>query len=230
MSTVDHRDNEHSLLITIQPCCCIQSNSIHNPTNPFPVFRNQDAIDKEEWIKDATGEMARHAARGGPGYSQANTVRHYDNATERRARGVGFYAFSQDEEERARQMRELLEMRNQVRMIWKRCRGLTQLWACLDVLRLLLIYLVFVPWMIDGDVEVKAQDTKGQTAGGDRGTQDFNSAEAAEISCQHRRLLAQRPINKKKCVNNNEHYNKGGTGIRICKSTMRDFFEVARQK
>ncbi|KAG0304750.1 hypothetical protein BGZ97_001357 [Linnemannia gamsii] len=88
---------------------------IHNPANPFPVFRNQDAIDKEEWIKDATGEMVRAAGRslGGPGYSQANSVRHYDNTTERRARGVGFYAFSQDEEERARQMRELLEMRTQ---------------------------------------------------------------------------------------------------------------------
>lgn len=104
------------LLIIIQLCCCIQFNRIRNPANPFPVFRNQDAIDKEEWIKDATGEMIRGAVRGGPGYSQANSVRHYDNTTERRARGVGFYAFSQDEEERAKQMRELLEMRNQVRM------------------------------------------------------------------------------------------------------------------
>ncbi|KAG0276496.1 hypothetical protein BGZ96_003255 [Linnemannia gamsii] len=88
---------------------------IHNPANPFPVFRNQDTIDKEEWIKGATGEMRRTAGQGlgGPGYSQANTVRHYDNTRERRARGVGFYAFSQDEEERARQMRELLEMRTQ---------------------------------------------------------------------------------------------------------------------
>ncbi|KAG0379883.1 hypothetical protein BGX24_011206 [Mortierella sp. AD032] len=89
---------------------------ILNPANPFPVFRNQGAIDKQEWIRDATGEMVRAAAgrgSGGPGYSQANTVRHYDNATERRARGVGFYAFSQDEDERARQMRELLEIRNQ---------------------------------------------------------------------------------------------------------------------
>ncbi|KAF8930235.1 hypothetical protein BGZ47_000685 [Haplosporangium gracile] len=89
------------------------SPGIYNPANPFPVFRNQDAIYKEEWIKDATGEMVRAAARGGTGYSQANSVRHYDNTTERRARGVGFYAFSQDEEERARQMQELLEMRNQ---------------------------------------------------------------------------------------------------------------------
>ncbi|KAF9098549.1 hypothetical protein BGX29_007524 [Mortierella sp. GBA35] len=87
---------------------------IHNPANPFPVFRNQAAIEKQEWIRDATGEMIQAAARGtGGGYSQANTVRHYDNTTERRARGVGFYAFSQDEDERARQMRELLEMRNQ---------------------------------------------------------------------------------------------------------------------
>ncbi|KAF9138832.1 hypothetical protein BGX30_008711 [Mortierella sp. GBA39] len=92
---------------------CHDSPGIYNPANPFPVFRNQDAIDKEEWIKDATGEMTRGAARRRPGYSQANKVRHYDNTAERRARGVGFYAFSQDEEERAKQMRELLEMRNQ---------------------------------------------------------------------------------------------------------------------
>ena len=161
VSTVYHRGNEHALLIIIQLCCRIKSNRIHSPANPFPVFRNQDAIDKEEWIKDATGEMIRGAARGGPGYSQANTVRHYDNTTERRARGVGFYAFSQDEEERARQMRELLEMRNQVSMTWMRCRGLMDLWACLVVLCLLITYLVFVSRMIDGDVEVKAQDTKG---------------------------------------------------------------------
>ncbi|KAG0277785.1 hypothetical protein BGZ95_005334 [Linnemannia exigua] len=93
-----------------------ESPGIHNPANPFPVFRNQEAIDKQEWIRDATGEMIQATSgrgSGGPGYSQANTVRHYDNATERRARGVGFYAFSQDEDERARQMRELLEMRNQ---------------------------------------------------------------------------------------------------------------------
>lgn len=91
---------------------------IHNPANPFPVFRNQEAIDKQEWIRDATGEMVQAAAgrgTGGSGYSQANTVRHYNNTTERRARGVGFYAFSQDEDERARQMRELLAMRSQVR-------------------------------------------------------------------------------------------------------------------
>ncbi|KAF9122114.1 hypothetical protein BGW39_010011 [Mortierella sp. 14UC] len=89
---------------------------IHNPANPFPVFRNQEAIDKQEWIRDATGEMVQAAAgrgTGGSGYSQANTVRHYNNTTERRARGVGFYAFSQDEDERARQMRELLAMRSQ---------------------------------------------------------------------------------------------------------------------
>ncbi|KAI1299822.1 hypothetical protein EDD11_006375 [Mortierella claussenii] len=89
---------------------------IHNPVNPFPVFRNQDAIDKQEWIQDATGEMARAGSkdtRGGGGYSLANTVRHYDNTVERRARGVGFYAFSQDEEERARQMEELKNLRSE---------------------------------------------------------------------------------------------------------------------
>ncbi|KAF9924087.1 hypothetical protein FBU30_005900 [Linnemannia zychae] len=91
-----------------------ESLGIHNPANPFPVFRNQDAIDKEEWVRDATGEMNRSiAAGGGSGYSQANTVRHYDSTKERRARGVGFYAFSQDEDERARQMRELLDIRKQ---------------------------------------------------------------------------------------------------------------------
>ncbi|KAG9061613.1 hypothetical protein KI688_007193 [Linnemannia hyalina] len=94
------------------------STTIRDPTTSTfqelsRLSRNQDAIDKEEWIKDATGEMTRGAARRRPGYSQANKVRHYDNTAERRARGVGFYAFSQDEEERARQMRELLEMRNQ---------------------------------------------------------------------------------------------------------------------
>lgn len=209
--------NEHVFLTTIQLLCCIQSNRMHNPANQFPVFRNQDAIDKEEWIKDATGEMTRRAARGGPGYSQANTVRHYDNTTERRARGVGFYAFSQDEEERARQMRELLEMRNQVRMTWMRCRGLMGLWACLVVLRLLITYFVFVPWMIDGDVEVKAQDTKGQTAGRDRGTQGLDPTEAAKVSSQHRRLLAQRLRNNKKSVNSNERNDKGEIGIWMCK-------------
>jgi hypothetical protein len=117
-SILGSRDPARTLLTIVQPCCFINTNRIHNPANPFPVFRNQDAIDKEEWIKDATGEMVRAAGRslGGPGYSQANSVRHYDNTTERRARGVGFYAFSQDEEERARQMRELLEMRTQVKM------------------------------------------------------------------------------------------------------------------
>lgn len=107
------RDSVRALLTDFRRRC----SRIHNPANPFPVFRNQDTIDKEEWIKDATGEMRRTAGQGlgGPGYSQANTVRHYDNTRERRARGVGFYAFSQDEEERARQMRELLEMRTQVK-------------------------------------------------------------------------------------------------------------------
>ncbi|KAF9910963.1 hypothetical protein EC991_005138 [Linnemannia zychae] len=75
---------------------------LHSPANPFPVFRNQEAIQATEG-----------RGTGGPGYSQANTVRHYNNATERRARGVGFYAFSQDEDERARQMRELLAIRSQ---------------------------------------------------------------------------------------------------------------------
>ncbi|KAF9182641.1 hypothetical protein BGZ51_004527 [Haplosporangium sp. Z 767] len=87
---------------------------IHNPANPFPVFRNPDAVDKQEWIQDATGEMKMKASQSGGGYSLANTVRHYDNTTERRARGVGFYAFSQDEDERQRQMKELLQMRSQV--------------------------------------------------------------------------------------------------------------------
>lgn len=111
------RDSVRALLTVFQRRCSINTSRIHNPANPFPVFRNQDAIDKEEWVKDATGEMRRTAGQGlgGSGYSQANTVRHYDNTTERRARGVGFYAFSQDEEERARQMRELLEMRTQVK-------------------------------------------------------------------------------------------------------------------
>ncbi|KAG0221081.1 hypothetical protein BGX31_010203 [Mortierella sp. GBA43] len=87
---------------------------IHNPANPFPVFRNRDAIDKQEWIEDATGEMMRSANAGmAPGYSMANTVRHYDNTKERRAQGVGFYAFSHDEEERQRQMKELRDMRSQ---------------------------------------------------------------------------------------------------------------------
>ncbi|KAF9945747.1 hypothetical protein BGZ72_001056, partial [Mortierella alpina] len=88
---------------------------IHNPANPFPVFRNQDSTDKQEWIRDATGEMMSKASqrKGGGGYSLANTTRHYNSAGERRAHGVGFYAFSQDEDERQRQMRELIEMRSQ---------------------------------------------------------------------------------------------------------------------
>ncbi|CAO3571566.1 unnamed protein product [Mortierella alpina] len=88
---------------------------VHNPANPFPVFHNQDAIDKQEWIRDATGEMRSKASqhKGGGGYSLANTTRHYNSAGERRAHGVGFYAFSQDEDERQRQMRELIEMRSQ---------------------------------------------------------------------------------------------------------------------
>ncbi|KAG9325255.1 hypothetical protein KVV02_000003 [Mortierella alpina] len=88
---------------------------IHNPANPFPVFLNQDAVDKQEWIRDATGEMRSIASqrKSGGGYSLANTTRHYNSAGERRAHGVGFYAFSQDEDERQRQMRELIEMRSQ---------------------------------------------------------------------------------------------------------------------
>ncbi|KAG0308007.1 hypothetical protein BGZ98_009227 [Dissophora globulifera] len=85
---------------------------IHDPANPFPVFRNQDAIEKQEWIRDATGDIKRSTATGS-GYSQANKVRHYDNTTERRARGVGFYAFSQDAEERAKQMQDLRELRSE---------------------------------------------------------------------------------------------------------------------
>ncbi|KAG0207066.1 hypothetical protein BGX28_001609 [Mortierella sp. GBA30] len=75
----------------------------------------KDAIDKQEWIRDATGEMAAAASSsgGGGGYSTANMRRHYDSTAERRAHGVGFYAFSQDEDERQRQMRELLEMRSE---------------------------------------------------------------------------------------------------------------------
>ncbi|KAG0366646.1 hypothetical protein BGZ54_005069 [Gamsiella multidivaricata] len=87
---------------------------IHNPANPFPIFRKQDSLDKQEWIRDATGELTRSGSQNvAPGYSLANTTRHYDNATERRARGVGFYAFSQDDEERAKQMRELREIRSE---------------------------------------------------------------------------------------------------------------------
>ncbi|KAF9925498.1 hypothetical protein BGZ67_008574 [Mortierella alpina] len=88
---------------------------IHNPANPFPVFLNQDAVDKQEWIQDATGEMRSIASqrKSGGGYSLANTTRHYNSTGERRAHGVGFYAFSQDEDERQRQMRELIEMRSQ---------------------------------------------------------------------------------------------------------------------
>jgi len=92
---------------------CMHVNRIRDPANPFPVFRNHDAIDKEEWIREATGEMMRSGMA--PGYSMANTVRHYDNTKERRAHGVGFYAFSHDEDERQRQMRELQEIRSQVR-------------------------------------------------------------------------------------------------------------------
>ncbi|KAF9433254.1 hypothetical protein BGZ76_009697, partial [Entomortierella beljakovae] len=88
---------------------------IHDPANPFPVFRNQDAIDKQEWIRDASGDMKRTLAgsQHDGGYSLANTVRHYDNTVERRARGVGFYAFSQEEEIREKQMRELRDIRKQ---------------------------------------------------------------------------------------------------------------------
>ncbi|KAF9172510.1 hypothetical protein BGX20_005470 [Mortierella sp. AD010] len=93
---------------------------IHDPANPFPVFRNQDAIDKQEWIKDATGEMKRSDG----GYSLANTVRHYDNTLERRARGVGFYAFSQEEEVREKQMRELRELRQQTELKREQYRSL----------------------------------------------------------------------------------------------------------
>ncbi|KAF9100148.1 hypothetical protein BGX27_000482 [Mortierella sp. AM989] len=95
---------------------------VHNPANPFPVFRNQDAIDKQEWIRDATGEMKRSNQDGG--YSLANTVRHYDNTLERRARGVGFYAFSQEEEVREKQMRELREIRQQTELKREQHRSL----------------------------------------------------------------------------------------------------------
>ncbi|KAG0056220.1 hypothetical protein BGZ83_005952 [Gryganskiella cystojenkinii] len=88
-----------------------QAQGIHNPLNPFPVFQNPDAVEKQEWIRDATGEMKNMGTFGSRVNSQGQ--RHYDNTTERRARGVGFYAFSQDEDERQRQMRELLEMRSQ---------------------------------------------------------------------------------------------------------------------
>lgn len=86
---------------------------IHNPSNPFPIYRNPDAMEKEEWIRDATGEMKNSGTFGSKVNSSGE--RHYDNTTERRARGVGFYAFSQNEEERQKQMRELLELRSQVK-------------------------------------------------------------------------------------------------------------------
>ncbi|KAG0038530.1 hypothetical protein BGZ82_011733 [Podila clonocystis] len=67
---------------------------IHNPANPFPVFVNQDASqNRSDYVRE-----------GG---------RHYDDTQERRARGAGFYAFSQNEEERQRQMKELLEIRSE---------------------------------------------------------------------------------------------------------------------
>lgn len=66
--------------------------------------------------------------KGGGGYSLANTTRHYNSAGERRAHGVGFYAFSQDEDERQRQMRELIEMRSQVRIL---ANGYAEALACL---------------------------------------------------------------------------------------------------
>ncbi|KAF9903989.1 hypothetical protein BX616_001444 [Lobosporangium transversale] len=97
----------------------MENPGIHNPANPFPVFRNQDAVDKQEWIRDATGELKRSNNNynmpgvGGGGYSLANTVRHYSSAAERRAHGVGFYQFSQDEEERAKQMQELRNIRSE---------------------------------------------------------------------------------------------------------------------
>ena len=40
-------------------------------------------------------------------------TKHYDKGKEIRTLGVGHYAFSQDEEERARQQAELKQMRNQ---------------------------------------------------------------------------------------------------------------------
>ena len=131
------------------------------------MFRNQAAIEKQEWIRDATGEMIQAAARGpgGGGYSLANTTRHYDNMAERRARGVGFYAFSQDEDERARQMRELLEMRNQVtgaRVFYYRC-----LQSILLAYSVLITSAFWVICFVDGIVEVKASDVEGQAAGGD---------------------------------------------------------------
>jgi len=70
-------------------------------------------MEKEEWIRDATGEMRNSGTFGSKVNSSGE--RHYDNTTERRARGVGFYAFSQNEEERQKQMRELLELRSQVK-------------------------------------------------------------------------------------------------------------------
>ncbi|KAF9208377.1 hypothetical protein BGZ49_008962 [Haplosporangium sp. Z 27] len=98
-----------------------EASGIHNPANPFPVFRNQEAIDKQEWIRDATGDMKRSLDGG---YSLANTVRHYDNKVERRARGVGFYAFSQEDEVRERQMRELRELRQQTELKREQHRSL----------------------------------------------------------------------------------------------------------
>ncbi|KAG0328511.1 hypothetical protein BG000_000464 [Podila horticola] len=55
--------------------------------------------------------------RENPGQNRSDYVReggrHYDDTQERRARGAGFYAFSQNEEERQRQMKELLEIRSE---------------------------------------------------------------------------------------------------------------------
>ncbi|KAF9287853.1 hypothetical protein BGZ68_001202 [Mortierella alpina] len=95
----------------------------------------KDAVDKQEWIQDATGEMRSKASqrKGGGGYSLANTTRHYNSAGEHRAHGVGFYAFSQDEDERQRQMRELIEMRSQVRIL---ASGYAEALACLQSLEM----------------------------------------------------------------------------------------------
>lgn len=84
--------------------------SIHNPANPFPVFVNQDASrDRSDYVRE-----------GG---------RFYDDTLERRARGAGFYAFSQNEEERERQMKELLELRSEVGE--GNCLDILQLWIVL---------------------------------------------------------------------------------------------------
>ncbi|KAF9579723.1 hypothetical protein BGW38_003907, partial [Lunasporangiospora selenospora] len=84
---------------------------IHNPANPFPVFINKAAAEKKAWIQGATADLIMRSSESE--YSEANMVRHYDDTRERRTRAAGFYAFSQDEEKRAQQMRELKEMRSQ---------------------------------------------------------------------------------------------------------------------